>query len=181
MINESYQVKKFYVFPLTWIRLDVDPAKGAKGLANELGDNGHLAVAFTQDNHPVACGGVLPFRGENWINEAFKKTDAELANRQARSETISDWETCCFCVHPSGRGHWLSHQVLDELILFLKAKGGKRLFSNYARDETGEFWPRLGFAAVQGAGGKLPKGFKRDPDKEGLRADIHFEMGVKSL
>lgn len=182
MINESYSVKNCYMFPPTWTRLNLDPVKAAEGLANELGDNGHIAVAFNEEGHPVACGGVLPYRGANWINAAFKKSDADLANAQTGSEHIVDWETCCFCVHPSGRGHWLSHQVLEELVRFVREKGGTRLFTNYARDETGEFWPRLGFEVVPDAGGMLPKGFKRDlHDPEGLRADIHFEMGVKVL
>lgn len=181
VILESYRVKNSSVFPLTWTRLNVDPAKGAESLANELGKHGHFAIAFTDERQPIACGGVLPFRGENWINDAFNKTDAELVASQRPLETYTDWEVCCFCVHPSARGQGVSSQLLDELSAFLKAKGGERLFTGYARDETGQFWPRLGFEVVPGAGGLLRKGFRRDPDEEGLKEDIHFLTGVKVL
>lgn len=181
MINETYQVKNVYVFPASWTRLDPDPAKGAEDLANELGESGHLAVAFTNDKQPVACGGALPFRGENWINEAFRTLEAELSNGHSGSNIIADWETCCFCVHPSARRNFLPRRVLNELSAFLKARGGERLFCNYARDETGDFWPRLGFEIVPGAGGKLSKGLKTKTRKQGLKADICFSMGVKTL
>lgn len=184
MINEAYEVKDVYIFPQTWTRLNLDPVKGAQSLANELGDNGHFAIAFTEEDQPVACGGVLPYRGDNWINEAFKKTktDRELANGQSNNDVILDWETCCWCVHPSGRGQWLSHQILEKFTTFLRGKGAKRLFTNYVRDETGAFWPKLGFEVVPGVGSSLPKGFKRNADDvEGLRMDVEFALGVKDL
>ena len=183
IIIESFLNKNYSVFPPTWTRLDLDIIKGAEGLANELGDNGHFAVAFTKENKPVACGGVLPFRGENWINEAFTKTDAELSQTVVKTGdgAIPQWEICCFCVQPAARGTGLSHQLIDNLVDFIKAKGATKLFTNYAKDETGRFWPRMGFEVIPGAGGMLPKGFQTDPAKEGLRADIHFGMGVKTI
>jgi len=147
-------------------------------------------VIFSSDGRPIACGGVLPYRGDNWINEVDTKSDEELANGskadgQEYPESVGHevlaWEICCFCVHPSHRGKGLSQQLLATLGEFIKLKGGHRLFSNYAIDETGEFWLKLGFETIPGVGGILPKGFKVDPDKEGLRADIHFRTGVKVL
>jgi GNAT superfamily N-acetyltransferase len=190
MIVESFLNKNYSVFPPTWTRLNDDVSKGAEGLAKELGDDGHLAVLFASDGKPVACGGVLPYRGDNWINEVDAKSDEELANASKiankasqGSETGSTvaWEICCFCIHPTARGKGLTHQLLDALIEFIKTKGGRRLFTNYAIDEIGGFWTKLGFETVPGAGGMLPKGFKTDPTKEGLRADIHFRIGVKVL
>ena len=190
MIIESFLNKNYSVFPPTWTRLNDDVSKGAEGLAKELGDDGYLAVLLTDEDKPVACGGVLPYRGDNWINEVDAKSDEELANsskiaNQANqgsdSSAISAWEICCFCVHPYARGQGFAHQLLGALVDFIKAKGGKRLFTNYAIDETGDFWTKLGFETVPGAGGMLPRGFKADPMKEGLRADIHFRMGVKEV
>lgn len=183
IINEAYASKPndYSVFPQTWSRLDPDPAKGGKGLTDELGDSGHFAIAFDSDDRPIACGGVLPYRGDNWINEAFEKSDAELANRNVRDTASTDWETCCWCVKPSARGKRLSYQILDALVPFLKAQGGERFYTNYVLNETGDFWPKLGFERVPGVGGMLPKGFQTDPEKEGLRADVHFGLGLRPL
>lgn len=182
MINQAYLTKDHSVFPPTWNRLDPDPVKGAKGLIDELGEHGVFMVIMS-DTGPVACSGVLPFRGDNWINEAFQKSDAELHNAVNSTSTndVPDWETCCFCVAVSERGRGLARRLLQELEVLVRQKGGERLLSNYAVDETGDFWPRLGFAVVPGAGGMLPKGFQTDPEKEGLRADVHFQMGAKLM
>ena len=167
------------------------PRKAPEGLSEELGPKGHLAVIFSNERKPIASSGVLPFRGDNWINEAFKKGDAELGNGEVKeakfdstepdTDMIADWETCCFCVHPSQRGRGLSHQLIDLLSEVIKPKGAKRLLSNYSIDETGDFWPKLGFEVIPGAGGMLPKGFQTDPQKEGLREDVYFKMGAKVL
>ena len=191
MIIESFLHKDFSAFPPTWTRLNTDTAKGADGLARELGDSGHMFAVFKDGGDPIACTGVLPFRGENWINDAEKEGDAKVAKGEVtkiegvsnapNENSIPDWETCCFCVHPSQRGQGLTHLLLAELVAFIKPKGAKRLLSNYAIEETGELWPRLGFEVIPGAGGMLPKGFQTDPNKEGLREDIHFKMGAKAL
>lgn len=183
LVNGAYEFKDLSMFPPTWYRLNLDPIKGAKGLAAELGNEGHLAVAFDEAQQPIACGGMLPFRGEKWIQSAFeKKSDAEIANG-ARPATVlpSDWETCCWCVGPSARGQGLSRRILQEVIDFLKPRGAQRLYSNYVMAETGDFWPKLGFVSVPGAGGMLPKGWQKNPAEEGLRADIHFGLGVLAL
>ena len=169
MIIESYKTEQHPAFPPTWTRLNPDPAKGAAGLAQELGDRGHLFVIFSPDEDdsiPVACSGLLPFRGENWIDEVVKpnSSDAEIANG-ALTESNTDWETCCFCIHPSARGRGLTYLLLDELVAFAKAKGAKRLISNYIAEETGSLWPKLGFEEIPGAGGMMPKGFRSDPEK----------------
>ena len=141
-----------------------------------------MAVAFA-DDQLAACGGVLPFRGNNWINEVEQKGDEELANGANATDVdaISDWEICCFCVNPSSRGQGLSRRLLDTLIAFVKPRGAQRLICNHAEIETGDYWLRQGFELIPGAGGVLRKGFKADPEKDGLREDIHFRMGVKSI
>lgn len=190
-ILESFQSKNFSVFPPTWSRLDPQPEKGAQGLVNELGERGHIMVVFTSDGLPVACSGVLPFRGEHWINDVQEKGDAEVANGEitrtgdlpsgGEIPLIQDWETCCFCVLPCHRGQGLARMLSEQLIAFIQPKGARRLVSNYAVEETGDFWPRLGFVEIPGAGGMLPKGFQTDPNKEGLRADVYFRMAAKRL
>jgi ribosomal protein S18 acetylase RimI-like enzyme len=187
MINEAYLSKDHSVFPPSWTRLDSDLTKGANALSAELGTHGIFLVVFDGEDNPVACSGTLPFRGATWMNEAFKKSDTELA-RAGLVETDSsstgrypDWETCCFCVHSAQRGRSLARKLVDELESLVKARGAKRLISNYATDETGSFWPRLGFVVVPDAGGMLPKGFTRPGGLEGLRADVHFNMAAKAI
>ena len=190
VIIESFRNKKSSVYPPTWTRLDPDPVKGAAGLSKELGADGHYAVLISNDGVPVAGGGVLPYRGDNWINEAFSKSDKVALNppttnaieeSTAGTTNIPDWEVCCFCVHPSERGKGHSTKLIDALLRLIASKGAQRLFSNYAVDETGNFWSKLGFELVPAAGGMLPIGFKVDPQKEGLRANVYFKMGVKML
>lgn len=183
-IIESFLSKDFSVFPPTWTRLDPDHVKGAKGLADELGSEGIFVVLLTETGEPVACSGVLPFRGEHWIDDIPSIGDAQV-HENARSvdgnKKIADWETCCFCVKPSHRREGLAYRMLEELDSLIKPLGGRRLISNYAVDETGNFWQKVGFKVIPGAGGMLPKGFQTDPDKEGLRADVHFAMAVKEI
>lgn len=190
VIIEAFLSKDHAVFPPTWTRLNPDPSKGAEGLSHELGSHGHLAVAFSAEGTPVGCGGVLPYRGDAWIN-AISDTNPELRVKQSKSADqvgekldvaiITAWETCCFCVHPSQRGKGLSRQLLYAMEDFVKGEGAERLYSNYAIDETGDFWAKLGFVTVRGADSMLTKGFKVDPDKEGLRDNIYFKTGMKAL
>src|ERR1700761_6773677 len=129
MINESFLNKDISVYPPTWTRLNADPTKGAQGLANELGERGHVIVLFNSRNDPIACSGVLPFRGEKWVHDVGKKSDAELANGETtknaadistpHQDSIADWEVCCFCVHPSQRGRRLGYRLVDELLAFV--------------------------------------------------------------
>ncbi|KAI1849154.1 hypothetical protein JX266_005115 [Neoarthrinium moseri] len=177
VINAAFLNKNHSVFPPTWTRLDPDPAKGAEGLSRELGDYGHMVIAFSASNSPVACTGWLPYRGENWLS----KVDSRGISKVEAVPVSIDWEVCCFCVHPSARGQGLARQLLAEMVSDIKSRGGTRLFTHYAVDETGGFWTRLGFEVQPGAGGILAKGFKVDPDREGLRADIHFNMGMRTL
>lgn len=171
------------VFPPDWKRLPDDPAIAARSLASELGDRGHLMVLI-KDETPLACAGVLPYRGDNWINDAqIGKADADIANNASVNSADRDeeWEVCCFCVSLSSRRQGLSHHLLGHVEAFIRERGAKRLFTNYAEVETGSFWPRMGFEVIPGAGGVLKKGFRVHPDKEGLRDDIVFKMAVKTL
>lgn len=175
------------VFPPDWKRLPDDPGKAAEGLTSELGDRGHLAVVLQDDEQPIACSGILPYRGDTWIDDAQSgKSDADIANTAPSSsrsgeEGIADWEICCFCVSPAHRRRGLSRELLAFLESFTKAHGGKRLYANYADIETGAFWPRMGFEVMPGAGGTLKKGFQVDLEKEGLREDVVFSVAVKTL
>lgn len=171
------------VFPPDWKRLPDDPTTAAERLTSELGDRGHLAVVLQHDEQPIAGSGILPYRGDTWINDAQDgKGHADIANA-ARSgdDGVADWEVCCFCVSPSHRRQGLSRDLLAFLESFTKARGGKRLYANYAEIETGAFWPRMGFEPIPGAGGTLKKGFQVNPDKEGLRGDVVFSVAVKTL
>ena len=189
IIIEAFRVKDYSVFPPTWTRLNADPAKGAEGLAQELGMNGSLVVAFSEDGHPVACGGVLPFRGEDWIGPAGENRGLNHTIEKftmpavdcSPSESFKDWEVCCFCINPSARGQGLSQQLLDAMITLIKTKGAERLLAHYAVDETGDFWTKMGFDVVPNADSTLPKGFQVDPEKEGLKAEVHFKMAARAL
>ena len=173
------------VFPPDWKRLADDQAAAAQGLASELGDRGHFAVML-ENGQPIACGGVLPYRGDSWIEDAQSgKSDADIANSvgaNSRGEgKILEWEVCCFCVLPLQRKKGISRRLLAFLEDFIKARGARRLYASYAEIETGAFWPRMGFEVIPGAGGMLKKGFQIDPAKEGLRGDVVFKMAVKLL
>lgn len=191
-IVNAFRQKQIQAFPPNLTRLHPDPATGAKGLVHELGPKGYIAVALL-DNSAIACGGVLPFRGNNWINDIDKReSNTDVMNGEAtkhpeedakdRSDCgVADWELCCFCVHPSHRGQGLSTLLLSHLTSLIKAKGATRLVANYAVEETGDFWPKMGFEVIPGAGGMLKKGFSIRPGQEGLREDIHFKMGARPV
>lgn len=192
MIIASVLNKNICVYPPTWMRLREEPQQGALGLAQELGVDGCIAVVFSSHRgSPIACSGILHlFRGKNWIYETSEeKSNAEVTLSTADGSTsdsdgkevAADWRICCFCVHPLHRGRGLSYLLLDSLITFLKAKGAKRLLSTYSARETGEFWRKLGFEVIPGVGRMLPKGYKADPEKEGLKESIIFKIGVKVL
>lgn len=193
MVNAAFDVKNHDVFPPTWTRLRADTSQGAQGLAEELGPLGHFIVVF-QEGRPVASTGVLPFRGENWINE-IRSTESKadsanegLSTPSSRPEppfeqqAIQDWEICCFCVHPEHRKRGLSRVLLQAVIDHVKFLGARRLVANYSVEDTGDFWPSVGFTTPIGTGGVLKKGFTPEPGvMEGLRADVHFKMSLKVL
>lgn len=174
------------VFPPDWKRLPDDPATAAHSLASELGNEGHLIVLL-ESGRPTASTGVLPYRGASWINDAQDgKSDTEIANDVSSKSpsaggAIAEWEVCCFCVCISHRQRGLSYRLLSTLESFITDRGAKRLYASYAEVETGNFWPRMGFQAIPGAGGMLKKGFKVNPEKEGLKGNITFTMAMKRL
>jgi len=185
-IVESFKRKDIQAFPPSWIRLDPDPAIGIERLAEELGPYGYLAVILI-DGKPAGCGGFLPFRGNDWINEVKSvKTPGDSSNPERVPGNLStastpEWEICCFCVHPQYRKQGLSRLLLSTIISVVQEEGGKRLASNYSEEETGDFWPRLGFTPVPGATSILKKGFTHTVGMEGLREDIHFQVAFKEL
>ncbi|KAI7328177.1 hypothetical protein KC315_g6772 [Hortaea werneckii] len=166
-------------FPPTWTRPNPDPALGANGLAKELGPSGSLVVLFDRHETPVACSGVLPSRGEDWINETSAAHSNGLRNVRdetatasptlpARlSENTTDWQICCFCVDPGYRKLGLSRVLLTALIQVLEQLGAERLLANYSIEETGDFWPRMGFMQTIGSDNVLEKGFTHTPGVEG--------------
>lgn len=189
-INTSFKSKDFAAFPSSWERLPSDSAVAARSLADELGPDGILAVVLI-DGRPVACGGVTPFRGDNWI-DAVKSADhaqeleeppADPRPRQATGQPfeMEGWELCCVCVHPRHRRWGWSEKIIDALEHAVKPRGATRLISTYVKEEIGEYWERMGFMTVPGAGGVLKKGFTAQPGMPGLLADIHFAMGCKVL
>jgi len=183
-IIEAFKRKDIQAFPPSWTRLHSDPAIGINRLAGELGPLGCLTVILI-DGKPVGCGGFLPFRGNGWID---KVRSVELASESSNPEQIpmcnatpTEWEICCFCVHPEYRNQGLSRHLLDTIIAAVQEQGGNRLASNYSEEETGDFWPRLGFIPIPGATSILKKGFTHTFGMEGLREDIHFQVAVKNL
>lgn len=191
-INTSFKNKDFAAYPPSWSRLPEDSTLAAQNLAKELGPNGFIAVAFALGS-PIACAGVTPFRGNNWIDEVNEIKSA--GDGRAEHPAVSDckapserdrpeceaWELCCVCVHPQHRGTGLSTRLIRAVEDSIKPRGAKRLCSVYVTEETGKYWPHLGFETVPGAGGVLKKGFVVHPGLPGLLADIHFAMGWKSL
>lgn len=63
----------------------------------------------------------------------------------------------------------------------VKPKGAQRLFSHYSIESNGDYWPRLGFESIPGGTNVLQKGFTHSAGMKGLRGDLHFQLGVKSL
>lgn len=189
MIISSFKRKDIEAFPPSWTRLHPNPSIGIERLAGELGADGYLAVLLS-DGTPLACGGLLPFRGNDWIN---KEKSAEVEQRvTAPSPAVSgspppsrnaavEWEICCFCVDQAHRGQGLSKLLLEAMSEAAAARGGSRLFVNYSQIETGDFWPRSGFEPVPDATSVLKKGFTHTVGMEGLREDIHFQIAFKVL
>ncbi|KAK5121186.1 hypothetical protein LTR85_005670 [Meristemomyces frigidus] len=188
-IITAFKRKDIQAFPPAWTRLNPDPTIGAEGLAKELGPYGQLVVVL-ENGTPIACSGVLPFRGEDWTKEVRSvSSDAQLANGEVTKPNlhpqaqrvdgvIADWEICCFCVHPSYRGRGLARLLLDTIMSTIKLRGAGKLIANYSIEETGDFWPRMGFTQPIGTGSVLKKGFTHTPGMEGLRDDIHFKMSA---
>ncbi|EME82989.1 uncharacterized protein MYCFIDRAFT_80562 [Pseudocercospora fijiensis CIRAD86] len=202
-INTSFQNKDFAAFPPTWSRLPTNSKLAAEKLAEELGPRGLVAVVLLVDR-PIACAGALPFRGDNWIDdvESADQVPAEIQhgeNGTTQGETVlgafetvpnqkalpnpsqHDWELCCVCVHPLHRKIGLSVKILDAISNAIRPLGARRLMSNYVIEETGMYWPHLGFETIPGAGGVLKKGFTHTKGMPGLKADIHFAMGCKNI
>ena len=65
----------------------------AEGLSSELGDRGHLAVVYWNTSQPIACGGVLPYRGDSWIRRCaeVEKADADIANAANSDLILTHW------------------------------------------------------------------------------------------
>jgi len=202
-INTSFQNKDgIQAYPPTWTRLPSNPREAAERLRDELGPDGIIAVVLLVDR-PIACAGALPFRGVNWINGeksaggnngALQTIDGHLnapenlegrehAEQAAPAAMESDggFEICCMCIHPLHRRIGLSYQVLQVLENALRRRGAKRLYANFAIEETGRYWPKMGFETIPNAGGVLKKGFTHTHGMEALREDLHFAMGIKDL
>ncbi|EMC99105.1 hypothetical protein BAUCODRAFT_22392 [Baudoinia panamericana UAMH 10762] len=157
-IITAYKRKDIQAFPLSWTRLPSNPAHGAEGLATELGPHGDIVVVF-EDGKPIACSGVLPFRGENWMSGVDDRdSEAAVAKGEITKPTL---------------------EPQPKLIAHIKPEGGKRLIANYSIEETGNFWPKMGFTVPVGSGSVLKKGFTHTPGTEGLKEDLHFRMGAK--
>jgi len=195
-IIKAFKRNDIQAFPPTWTRLNPDPVLGANGLAKELGPSGSLVVLF-EDDIPVACSGILPSRGENWINETSKahhngrcnvrdETATASPTLPAKASdflesTLSDWEICCFCIDPRYRKLGLSRVLLTALLQVLEPLGARRLIAHYSIEETGDFWPRMGFSQTIGSDNVLEKGFTHTPGMEGLTEDMHFRMSAMPL
>lgn len=185
-IIKAFKRKDIQAFPPSWTRLHQDPAIGIDRLAGELGPDGYLAVAFV-NGYPVGCGGILPFRGNDWINKE-KSADAAPGEIIAQDSVpnlqpavADEFEICCFCVHPDYRRQGLSKLLINTIAAAAREKGGKRLAVNYSVEETGDYWPRLGFEEIPGATSTLEKGFTHTVGMEGLRDDIHFQIAFMPL
>ena len=194
-IITAFKREDIQAFPPTWTRLNPDPVLGAHGLSKELDPSGSLVVLF-DNGIPVACSGLLPSRGEDWINETSDAhhngrrnvcdetatASPTLPAKLSSSESIiTDWEICCFCVDPRYRKLGLSRVLLTALRQVLEPLGATRLVANYSIEETGDFWPRMGLSQRIGSGSVLKKGFTHTPGMEGLREDLHFRMSAMPL
>lgn len=185
-IIKAFKRKDIQAFPPSWTRLDPNPALGMEHLAGELGPQGFIAAMFI-DDVPIGCGGFLPFRGNDWID---KEKSAEVAqgemtvpdqHSEASSSSSDEWEICCFCIRPDHRKQGLSKLLLQTLTEAIRQRGGRQLAVNYSREETGDFWPRLGLEPVAGATSILRKGFTHTIGMEGLREDLHFQIAKMLL
>jgi GNAT superfamily N-acetyltransferase len=185
-IIRSFTRKDIQAFPPSWTRLNPDPASGISGLSQELGAHGHIAVLLA-DSEAVGCGGFLPFRGNDWINKEQSVEDApnDLTTANGKSEqgysSTPEWEICCFCIHPDHRKQGLSKTLLKAIEAAIRQQGGQRLAANFSTIETGDFWLRADFKPIPGATSILKKGFTHTLGMEGLREDIHFQVGMKQL
>lgn len=190
-IIQAYKRKDILAFPESWTRLDSDPEKGIRGLVKELTPRGSMVAVFEAEA-VVACGGFEPFRGLGWVNKEKSADEVALdgdasaavppaASTNTQDGSIKDWELCCFCVHPLHRRSGLSQVLLRHIENAVKQRGGQRLISNYSIDETGDYWPRMGFETLPGGESMLKKGFTHTVGVEGLKEDLHFLMGVKTL
>lgn len=193
----AFQQKDIQAFPPSWTRLNLDEALGAAELAKELGTYGEMAIMFS-DDEPVACGGISPhsaaylsLNNPDWLSVVNKKLIEHQAASGENPEdadvlpqvqfVCEDWNVLCFCVHPDHRGKNLSRQLLQTLADVAKAKGGRSLLSNFCIEETGSFWPKMGFNARVGNGGVLEKGYIRKGAVEELQTDLHFMRMSKDL
>jgi len=185
-IVKAFKREDIQAFPPSWTRLNPDPVIGIECLAGELGPHGYLTVVLV-DGQPAGCGGFLPFRGSDWMNKVRSvESPGDSSNPEHTSGNLChapklEWEICCFCVHPEYRKRGLGRLILGDIISAVREKGGNRLASNYSEEETGDFWPRLGFKPIPGATSILKKGFTHTIGMEGLREDIHFQVAIKEL
>ena len=53
--------------------------------------------------------------------------------------------------------------------------------ASYAVEETGHYWPQMGFATVEGAGGFFKKGYVHIDGGEPIQEDVRIALGVKDL
>ncbi|KAK6430600.1 hypothetical protein LTR95_013247 [Oleoguttula sp. CCFEE 5521] len=185
LILTSYKRKDIQAFPPGWYRLAPNVTQGLSDLGHELGPNGSLVVLLNQKGEPLACAGLEPHRGLNWISHVPKHGDSARGTASDRhpqaTPDSTGWEICCFCVSPEHRGQGLARQLIDVLCDQTKLRGGRELYANYSVVETGNFWTRMGFVDVEGGESVLGKGFTHTEGMEGLKEDLHFKVGVREV
>lgn len=185
-VIQAFKRKDIQAFPPSWTRLNPAPAIGISGLGKELGDQGYLVVLLV-DGAAIGCSGLLPFRGNDWINKEKSQNglleDSESPDSEhERPHTApEEWEVCCFCIHPNHRYLGLSKILLKAVEAAVRDQGGQGLAVNYSSIETKDFWPRAGFVPIPDATSVLKKGFTHTIGMEGLRADINFQVAIKQL
>ena len=124
-IIQAFKRKDIQAFPPSWTRLNPDTAIGISGLGSELGDQGYLVVLLV-DGEAVGCSGLLPFRGNDWVNkeksqDALSEPSEHPSSGSEQPHTApEEWEVCCFCIHPDYRKQGLS-KVLLQAVLLLKS------------------------------------------------------------